>query len=677
MGVRNPNSTSYVHPDEPNLLNLHKAMEYDVDGIPHVRVSLGSDNITISGNVNVLDSVRINNTEAQMIPVYLVGNVLTVTQGTTPWYANANIIGNISGITSLPAISGNVSLTGNLAGVSTLPAVTGNVHVYGNVSIDQLPYIRGNVSVTQGTSPWIVQGNVTVNQDAGTPSLVKYINTPNNLQMDMTQRLRVSAVGQQWWYAPTVDKDGDLRYIEANVGANSGSIFVQNLSSINMTPGTDSNGSFTRISRRRHKMRPGSSMSAAFSVNWNGYVPDGNVTKRVGVFTAYNGVFYEMTGDLSVVIRRRLTDGTLVENRVARTDFSIDKLDGTGETGYDLRPVVLNTSTITAYVSTTAVPISGDGTVYRVVFTVGTPSQFYVGMKGRITGVSPSLFNGTVMVTAINGSNVTFVYNQDPGVFSSLSSAKFEHSAFHNQYVFGFDFNGNRATSVRFFIDGPLGRVAIHQENFGGSLSTPFSNAPAISARYEIFNTGAPSRLPNLTCSSEVINVEAEVEPNPAFGVAQRSTTLSITKGVRTEYALLGVGLRTGEPFQRSDLQVQGVQIIDAGNVNTQNAGVYQWRLVLNPTFGGTAVPTPTNVGKTSRMWNYNNGTTITGGITLTGGYVTSTSQIDVRSALNFINLGSNITYDDADKLVLAISLLVDGTSNAELLATMNFIEAL
>jgi len=78
-----------------------------------------------------------------------------------------------------------------------------------------------------------------------------------------------------------------------------------------------------------------------------------------------------------------------------------------------------------------------------------------------------------------------------------------------------------------------------------------------------------------------------------------------------------------------------------------------------------------------AKQWNYANGTTISGGITVTGGYVTSTQNIDVKNALNFLNLGSDITYTDADKLVLAIKLLVDGTSDASLLATMNFIEAL
>jgi hypothetical protein len=38
MGVQNPNSTNYEHPDEPNLLNLHKAMEYNTLGEPQIRV---------------------------------------------------------------------------------------------------------------------------------------------------------------------------------------------------------------------------------------------------------------------------------------------------------------------------------------------------------------------------------------------------------------------------------------------------------------------------------------------------------------------------------------------------------------------------------------------------------------------------------------------------------------
>jgi hypothetical protein len=122
MGVQNPNSTSYVHPNEPNLLNVHKAMTYDAAGDPHLRVTLGSDNITVSGNVNLLDAVRINNTEAQRIPVYLVGNVLAVT-------GNVGVSGNVNvnnfptsfNIGTMPEVeikndAGNpITITGNVS----------------------------------------------------------------------------------------------------------------------------------------------------------------------------------------------------------------------------------------------------------------------------------------------------------------------------------------------------------------------------------------------------------------------------------------------------------------------------------------------------------------------------------------------------------------------------------
>lgn len=51
MGVQNPNSTDYVHRDEPNLLNLHKAMEYDLAGKPQIRVAAKLSGPSIAGQV--------------------------------------------------------------------------------------------------------------------------------------------------------------------------------------------------------------------------------------------------------------------------------------------------------------------------------------------------------------------------------------------------------------------------------------------------------------------------------------------------------------------------------------------------------------------------------------------------------------------------------------------------
>jgi len=187
MGVQNPNSTDYVHSDEPNLLNIHKAMQYRNDGTPELRVnSTFEGNIVISGNVNIPGVVEVESSHDHPVHTHtdelgnidlsntwmpVQGNVvvsggnITVQQGTTPWVttgnANVTVIGNIAGITTLPAIRGNVNVDNfpSNVNITSMPAVTGNVGVSGNVSITQLPAL-GNVSITQMPA---ITGNVTAN----------------------------------------------------------------------------------------------------------------------------------------------------------------------------------------------------------------------------------------------------------------------------------------------------------------------------------------------------------------------------------------------------------------------------------------------------------------------------------------------------------------------------------
>ncbi len=163
---------------------------------------------------------------------------------------------------------------------------------------------------------------------------------------------------------------------------------------------------------------------------------------------------------------------------------------------------------------------------------------------------------------------------------------------------------------------------------------------------------------------------------NQGLVVSTKNNPEFYTKGGTATHPIFGIALRAGEPYQRSDLQLQGVTFADIANINQQNSGVFFWRLVLNPTIGGT-VPASVDVGKSSRMWQYTAATTVAGGTDLLSGYAQSTQQFDIRAALNFVNLGSNIAYDDSDKIVLVVQQLVGGTSDARLVATINFIEAL
>ena len=102
----------------------------------------------------------------------------------------------------------------------------------------------------------------------------------------------------------------------------------------------------------------------------------------------------------------------------------------------------------------------------------------------------------------------------------------------------------------------------------------------------------------------------------------------------------------------------------------------------MNPGLSG--VPTSTNIGKSTRQWAYTTTSALTGagnaggGIELLGGYCTSSAQtVDLKTALNFINMGSNIDNTDSDKIVLMVKCLNKGGDNSNVVALMNFVEAL
>lgn len=513
----------------------------------------------------------------------------------------------------------------------------------------------------------------------GLPVTATYSRADDNTQLDTSGRLRVAQAGQQWWYSPSVDKDGDLRYQESFVGTGAASVWIQNLAAIHLTSGTDSNGYTIRGSRRRHKIRPAVSHQWYATACFDG--AQTNVTKRLGMFTNYNGMFFEVSDDLYVVVRRRLTDGTLKEQRVKRDAFSHDRLDGSANynpTGWDW--TTDTTASLTGWVSTTSVTV-GATTVYRVVFTHdGTADEkFTAGDKVEVSGVSPTTFNNTPLITALTASTVTVTYVTNPGSFSSMTSGSIKGNGFLKTNTFFFDFHGGRSSHIRFCVQGPLGPETLHVFDLGNQLGTQYENAPALMERAEILNTGAVNHLPSLTIMQTAFNIEAEAELNPGFGVATNNTYLQYLAANTAEYPIIGVALRAGEPYQRADLQVQGISIMDLNNFGNQQTtpATFYWRLVLNPTLGGT-VPASVDTGKATRYWNYTTATTISGGFDLVSGYFNSYSgTIDVRNALNFINLGSNLDYTDSDKVVLVVKQMRGGSQNAQVIATLNFIEAL
>jgi hypothetical protein len=61
-----------------------------------------------------------------------------------------------------------------------------------------------------------------------------------------------------------------------------------------------------------------------------------NLRQRVGYFGTDNGIYFESDNDVAYFVERSLVTGTVTETRVAQSDWNIDKLDGTGPSGYTL-----------------------------------------------------------------------------------------------------------------------------------------------------------------------------------------------------------------------------------------------------------------------------------------------------------------------------------------------------
>jgi hypothetical protein len=90
MGVRNPNSTNYIHADESNLLNLHKAMTYDAEGQPTIRT------LDAQAGYTSKNRLKISNYQTDFFNTFQYGKETdvwdesTTSGGSATWNTNTN-----------------------------------------------------------------------------------------------------------------------------------------------------------------------------------------------------------------------------------------------------------------------------------------------------------------------------------------------------------------------------------------------------------------------------------------------------------------------------------------------------------------------------------------------------------------------------------------------------------
>ena len=506
-----------------------------------------------------------------------------------------------------------------------------------------------------------------------------------NSQVDNQGRLRVSVPQQNWWFVPSVDNSTDLRFSSNITGNGAATTFIQNLAATELAGGTDANSACYHVSRRRHKILPSVPHLWDGMLNWDGADPSGNTTKRAGMFTNYNGMYWYVNSDIGVGIRRRILDGTVSETLIPRSSFNVDKLDGTGPSGYNWTTTTVQN--VATYVSTANVGIVVQGgtqantNVYNVTYTTSNNlvGVYTVGQKVLVQGITPNTYNGIAQVQSLySNGQITLTYTKNPGTYSSgAATANLTYTHLMDGHAFFIDFGGSRAAKIRFGFLGNTGPIVCHLYDYTNTnLGSLTFDAPSLPTRKEIVKTGAMSSFnPTMTLHGATFNTELQIIENPGFNTVNSNSSGMTFSAVGQSYPILGLALRYGEPYQRGDIQLNEINIIDTAN-DGHNAtpAAYLWQVILNPTIGGT-VPSPTNVGKASQVWMYTTATTWSGGTPLIGGLIGAEGSVDVTSALNFLNLGSNWNNTSADQVVLVITELVAGGSSGNLFAQINFTE--
>lgn len=294
------------------LRNINQALELDsVTGQVHVRSSIVGGNITIAGNIIVSN-----------VTVDAMGN-LDLSGNSLPVYGNFSLdpgqIIEVTQGTDPWMVEGNVAITntpdvtGNVV-ITNTPDVTGNIIVTGNVDAN---ITGGNVTVQQGTDPWNIAGNVGISGTAtvslGTDSL------------DAFGRLRVSN--------PVTLFDTQNRYFDHQLFASNtavGGTYTYNANSTTfaMAVGTSNNASVISESYKVFSYQPGKSLLiyATFCMA----TPIESLRQRVGYFSAQNGVFFETNGTTYNMVIRSYSSGSVVEDRIPQSIWNGDRLNGAG-----------------------------------------------------------------------------------------------------------------------------------------------------------------------------------------------------------------------------------------------------------------------------------------------------------------------------------------------------------
>ena len=146
-----------------------------------------------------------------------------------------------------------------------------------------------------------------------------------------TSTNRVKTSNQQIQFFNTFQYTKDPQIWDEDTTGTASSTFSQFDGCVIMEVGGSAGDEIIRQTRNVMPYYPGRQNELVFAIKFN--QPESGIRRRIGLFNENNGFYFEDDGGSYSVVIRRNTAGGVVENRIARDDWNVDKLDGTGPSG--------------------------------------------------------------------------------------------------------------------------------------------------------------------------------------------------------------------------------------------------------------------------------------------------------------------------------------------------------
>jgi len=558
---RYQNSTNYEHPQESNLLNIHKAMKYNAEGEPQVRVHV--DGISLEGDV-IVDTVSLSSSTLAALESINVQNTVSVTvsnfpttstvyQGTNPWTITGTVnIGTLPEVEIKNDVGNPVPISANTASNSS----SNPVYVSADIS-NSTPIIvaQSDVAVTAFDEPLAVSITPVIQADAiyGLDADFWVTTELNSGTVQVTQDTtwQISSGTAPGGYA----RLATAKYMTYQPGQ--GSMFRWTAA---FTTATNTTNAGTK---------------QAFGVN--------NIVQNTGPIDREDGYSFGYSGSTANDASRRIGILHRYAGRAETRSLTIT----VAPTGAQTATITLNSVPYTVNITA---PINGGGVNY-------TANQIANALKAI-----PELDN-TWDLEGCNGV-VTFTY-YSPGAksgtysFSSSGAGTLAQGTFAQVYagvtpqdtwtyvdswdnqsiqfdpskinVFGVDFRWLGAGRVRFFMEDPAtGKmVLVHTQRWAGQHLIPHLNKPSLRIVYRSGTTNpaiTPSQNVVVTGSSVFSAIQGVINQTGSSQAWYNIDSTTRAKDIVWHLMSLQNPLVRGSNVNKSSIIMQTLTVAAQGN---------------------------------------------------------------------------------------------------------------